>query len=105
MEFPNPILPLYLEFVLHVDQISLAFPDNYKKMREYNLLDNYPKPKEKRYVGDNLRTIEHRIVASYRDKIFFDGDRFLPNESALQPAGSEILLMNVNCKFVDSILK
>jgi len=44
-------------------------------MREYNLLDNYPKPKEKRYVGDDLRTIEHRIVASYRDKIFFDGDR------------------------------
>ena len=44
-------------------------------MREYNLLDNYPKPKEKRYVGDNLRTIEHRIIASYRDKDFFDGDR------------------------------
>ena len=44
-------------------------------MREYNLLDNYPKPKEKRYVGDNLRTIKHRIVASYRDQNFFDGDR------------------------------
>ena len=44
-------------------------------MREYNLLGNYPKPKEKRYVGDDLRTIEHRIIASYRDKDFFDGDR------------------------------
>ena len=44
-------------------------------MREFNLLGDYPKPKEPRYVGSNLRTIEHKIVASYRDKDFFDGHR------------------------------
>jgi len=44
-------------------------------LREFNLLGDYPKPKEPRYVGSNLRTIEHKIVASYRDKDFFDGHR------------------------------
>ena len=44
-------------------------------MREFNLLADYPKPKEPRYAGSNLRTIEHRIIASYREKDFFDGHR------------------------------
>ena len=44
-------------------------------MREFNLLGEYPIPDKPRYVGSNLRTINHRIVATYRDKNFFDGDR------------------------------
>ena len=44
-------------------------------MREFNLLDGYPELKSPRYVGQNLRTIKNRIIASYRDKEFFDGDR------------------------------
>ncbi len=44
-------------------------------MREFNLLSDYPKSQSKRYVSENLRTIKHRIVASYRDKEFYDGDR------------------------------
>ena len=44
-------------------------------MREFNLLGEYPSPDKPRYVGSNLRTINHRIVAAYRDKNFFDGDR------------------------------
>ena len=41
-------------------------------MREVDLLDQMPQP-EKRIVGS--RTIEHRIIASYREREFFDGDR------------------------------
>jgi protein-L-isoaspartate(D-aspartate) O-methyltransferase len=41
-------------------------------MREVNLLDQMPQP-ENRIVGS--RTIEHRIIASYREREFFDGDR------------------------------
>ena len=44
-------------------------------MREFNLLGEYPIPDKPRYVGSNLRTINHRIVATYRDKNFFDGDK------------------------------
>ena len=44
-------------------------------MREFNLLEEYPSPEKPRYVGSDLRTISHRIVATYRDKSFFDGDR------------------------------
>ena len=44
-------------------------------MRNFNLLSDYPKSQTTRYVGSNLRTIKHRIVASYRDKEFYDGDR------------------------------
>ena len=44
-------------------------------MREFNALSGYPAPQKPRYVNANLRTIQHRIVASYRDKDFFDGDR------------------------------
>ena len=44
-------------------------------MNRVNLVDNYPNPKNKRYVSENLRTINHRIVASYRGKEFYDGKR------------------------------
>ena len=44
-------------------------------MREFNLLGDYPNPKKSRLVGSDIRTINHRIVATYRDKNFFDGDR------------------------------
>ena len=44
-------------------------------MREINLLKGYPSPKEPRIVSDNIRTISHRLVASKRDKRFFDGHR------------------------------
>lgn len=44
-------------------------------MREYNALAGYPEPKEPRYVSPNLRTIHHRIVANYRGKEFYDGER------------------------------
>lgn len=41
-------------------------------MREFNALKDYPQPPS-RTVGE--RTIEHRIIASYRGREFFDGDR------------------------------
>lgn len=44
-------------------------------MREFNVLAGYPQPKEPRYVSPDLRTIKHRIVASYRGPEFYDGDR------------------------------
>ena len=44
-------------------------------MREFNLLGDYPNPKKPRYVGPNIRTINHRIVATHRNKDFFDGYR------------------------------
>ncbi len=44
-------------------------------MREYNLLEGYPLPREPRYVSENLRKISNRIKAVNRDKEFFDGDR------------------------------
>ena len=44
-------------------------------MREFNLLGEYPSPEKPRYVGSDLRTIKHRIVAAYREKEFFDGNR------------------------------
>lgn len=44
-------------------------------MREFNALRNYPQPKGPRYVGPNIRTIKNKIVASYRDKGYYDGDR------------------------------
>ena len=39
-------------------------------MREYNLLNEYPNSLNHRLVGDNLRTIEHRIISTYRDQNF-----------------------------------
>ena len=44
-------------------------------MREHDALAGYPEPKEPRYVHPKLRTIHNRIIASYRDKEFYDGDR------------------------------
>ncbi len=44
-------------------------------MRKYNLFSNYTNKKIKRSANKNYRTIENRIVATYRDKDFFDGDR------------------------------
>lgn len=44
-------------------------------MKEINLLNGYPSPKEARMVSQNLRTISHRLIASKRDKRFFDGQR------------------------------
>ena len=46
-----------------------------KQMKKVSLLGGYPNPKNKRYVDDNLRTIKHRIIASYRDKDFYDSKR------------------------------
>ncbi len=40
-------------------------------MREFDALSGYPEPKQPRVVRHNLRTIQHRIVASYRDQEFF----------------------------------
>jgi len=45
------------------------------KMREFNALKNYPEPKNLRYVSPNLRTIKSKIIASYRGKEYYDGDR------------------------------
>ena len=44
-------------------------------MREFNALKNYPQPKEPRYVGPNVRTVKNRIIASYRGKEYYDGER------------------------------
>ncbi len=44
-------------------------------MREFNLLNNYPKLDQPRYVASDLRTIKQRIVAGDREKDFFDGHR------------------------------
>ena len=43
-------------------------------MREFDLLSNYPVLK-KRYISKNSRTIKSRIIASYKDKEFYDGKR------------------------------
>lgn len=44
-------------------------------MREFDVLKGYPEPKEPRLVHPKIRTIHNRIVASYRGKEFYDGDR------------------------------
>jgi len=44
-------------------------------MREFDALRGYPEPKEPRVVHPNIRTIHNRIIASYRDREFYDGDR------------------------------
>tara|TARA_B100000686_G_scaffold355016_1_gene469084 strand:- start:7822 stop:8511 length:690 start_codon:yes stop_codon:yes gene_type:complete len=44
-------------------------------MREFNLLDNYPMPDKPRFVNPNLRTIKNRIIATYRNKELYDGNR------------------------------
>lgn len=44
-------------------------------MKEFNALKDYPQPAKPRYVGSAIRTIKNRIVASYRDERYYDGDR------------------------------
>lgn len=44
-------------------------------MREFDALKGYPEPKQSRVVHPDIRTIHNRIVASYRGKDFYDGDR------------------------------
>lgn len=44
-------------------------------MREFNALEGYPEPKEPRVVGPNIRTIHNRIIAAYRDKEYYDGEK------------------------------
>ncbi len=43
-------------------------------MREFNALRDYPQPKE-RIVGKHARTIKSKIIASYRDERYYDGER------------------------------
>ena len=45
-------------------------------MKEINLLEKYPNPNSARKISSkNERTIKNKIIASYRDKEYFDGDR------------------------------
>ena len=44
-------------------------------MPEVNILAGYPKPTKPRFVGRNMRTINHRLTAVERGENFFDGDR------------------------------
>jgi hypothetical protein len=44
-------------------------------MKEFDAFAGYPEPKEPRVVGPHLRTIDNRIMASYRDHEFYDGQR------------------------------
>ena len=44
-------------------------------MRQFNAIKKYPEPKEQRYVDPRIRTIKSRIIASYRDQEYYDGDR------------------------------
>ena len=44
-------------------------------MREFDALSNYPEPAQPRVVHPSIRTIHNRIVASYRDEAFYDGNR------------------------------
>lgn len=44
-------------------------------MREFDALKSYPQPKQPREVSSTLRTIKSRIIAGYRDREYYDGDR------------------------------
>jgi len=44
-------------------------------MREFDALTGYPEPQTPRVVHPKIRTIHNRIVASYREKAFYDGER------------------------------
>ena len=46
-----------------------------RMMREFNALEGYPEPKQPRIASKGLRTIHHRIIASYRGQDLYDGDR------------------------------
>lgn len=45
------------------------------QMREFDAFSGYPEPKEPRFVGPELRTIQNRILASERGQEFYDGAR------------------------------
>ena len=66
-------------------------------MKKVNLLESYPNPKNKRYVSENLRTIKHRIVASYRGKEFYDGKRIY-GMGGFEYDGRWKLIANKICK-------
>lgn len=44
-------------------------------MRQFDALRGYPKPAQPRLVGPKLRTIRHKIAASYRGREYYHGDR------------------------------
>ena len=44
-------------------------------MKKINLLKSYPTSAVERIVKSNTRTIDHRIISTYRDINFFDGNR------------------------------
>jgi len=44
-------------------------------MNEYDALSGYPEPSSPRKVSPKTRTIENRIIASYRGADFYDGHR------------------------------
>ena len=66
-------------------------------MKKVNLLESHPNPKNKRYVSENLRTIKHRIVASYRGKEFYDGKRIY-GMGGFEYDGRWKLIANKICK-------
>ena len=49
-------------------------------MREFNLLEEYPKLDQPRYVASNLRTLKERIVANQRDENFSTDTEILVTE-------------------------
>jgi hypothetical protein len=84
-------------------------------MREFDALQGYPKPATPRRVSE--RRVANRIIASYRDREFFDGERangyaglkndgrwapiaaFMAKEYGLQP-GSEVLQIQAEKGFL-----
>lgn len=65
-------------------------------MREFDTLTGYPEPKEPRLVHPKIRTIQNRIIASYRGREFYDGDRNngfggLKNDGRWGPVARNIL--------------
>ncbi len=40
-----------------------------------NILKNYPQPSKPRYLKENFRTFKDTIIASYRDKDFYNGSK------------------------------
>lgn len=44
-------------------------------MNKKDILSGYPDPPKKRFVNNKLRSIKNRIIASYKNKEFYDGKR------------------------------
>ena len=40
-----------------------------------NILKDYPQPKTPRYLKKNFRSFKDTLIASYRDKEFYNGSR------------------------------